>query len=121
MITIDQLKQLTKGYKPAFPLNELTDSINQTFEKYNIDTNLRQIHFLAQTLYESLVYTRKRENLNYSANALLAVFPSKFKSIEEANKFHRQPEKIANKVYGNRYGNIHPNDGWKFRGGGSIQ
>jgi putative chitinase len=60
------------------------------------------------------------ENLNYSADALLRTWPSRF-NAETAAKMARKPEAIANYVYGGRLGNGADGDGWKYRGRGLIQ
>lgn len=62
------------------------------------------------------------ENLNYSARGLLATFPHRF-SEDEAKRFARQPERIANRVYAGRMGNGDEasGDGWRFRGRGLVQ
>jgi putative chitinase len=60
------------------------------------------------------------ENLNYTAARLVKVFPSRFKSIEAAKPFEKNPEALANKVYGGRYGNA-LNEGWRYRGRGYCQ
>lgn len=88
--------------------------------KYEINTPARVAAFLAQCGHESAGFTAKRENLNYSAKGLLATWPRRFNPTK-AQSFHRQPEKIANEVYGGRLGNDKPGDGWRFRGGGFIQ
>ena len=89
---------------------------------HGIDTPLRASHFLAQAAHESGGFKFKSENLNYSSGALLKVFPKYFTQAT-AEKYHRQPEKIANRVYSNRMGNGDENsgDGWKHRGRGYIQ
>jgi putative chitinase len=63
------------------------------------------------------------ENLNYSASGLLKVFPKYFKTLAEAQQYERKPEKIANRVYGNRMGNGDEasGEGFKFRGRGALQ
>jgi predicted chitinase len=61
----------------------------------------------------------RSENLNYSANGLLKTF-SKYFTPKTAKIYARNPEKIANKVYGNRLGNG-ANEGYKYRGRGYFQ
>lgn len=90
---------------------------------YHVNTPLRLAHFLAQTEHESGLKPIA-ENLNYSASGLLATFGKYFNnSPNEAKKYERQPEKIANRVYANRMGNGNEasGDGWKYRGRGFIQ
>lgn len=97
------------------------DAIDFAFRKYEIVTPVRQAHFLGQTAHESANYSRIEENLNYSANGLMAIWGSRFPTIEVANEYARKPEKIANKVYSGRMGNTEDGDGWKYRGRGVIQ
>ena len=62
------------------------------------------------------------ENLNYSAEGLLATFPKYF-SEAEAQQYARRPPAIANRVYASRYGNGNEasGDGWRYRGRGLVQ
>lgn len=97
--------------------------LTSAMECYEIDqSNLRIAAFLAQVAHESGLFSIAEENLRYSANGLLAVF-SKYFTKETAEAYAKQPEKIANKVYGNRMGNGDEasGDGWRFRGRGLIQ
>jgi hypothetical protein len=61
--------------------------------------------------------------LNYSGQGLRAVFKKYFPTDADAKAFHRQPQKIANRVYANRMGNGSEasGDGWKYRGRGPLQ
>ena len=79
-------------------------------------------HFFAQCAHESGNFIIFRENLNYSADGLLRIFPKYFDAIK-ARQYARQPERIANRVYANRMGNGDEasGDGWRFRGRGAIQ
>jgi putative chitinase len=113
-MTNDQLKALGLGEQWLDPLNE-------TFDKYQINTPQRQACFLGQTLHESGNFKFTKENLNYSAKALMATWPSRFPDMDTAMQYERQPEKIASKVYVGRMGNETPEDAAKFIGRGLIQ
>lgn len=89
--------------------------------RWKIDTPVRQAAFLAQISHESGRLLRLEENLNYSAERLIAVWPSRFRTLEAAQPFARNPEALANNVYGNRMGNTLPGDGWRYRGRGLKQ
>ncbi|BAU40165.1 Lytic enzyme [Ralstonia phage RSP15] len=88
-----------------------------------INTILRYSGFFGQVGIESNNLKAKAENLNYSAQRLLQVFPNKFSSLQEAQQYAGQPEKIANRVYALKGGNGNEasGDGWKYRGRGLIQ
>lgn len=77
--------------------------------------------FLGQILHESAGLTQFTENLHYSAERLCQVWPTRFRSIEEARPFAYNPEALANRVYAGRMGNTQPGDGWKYRGRSPIQ
>lgn len=89
----------------------------------NIDTKDRAAMFIAQCAHESAGFTRFVENLNYSAQALMRTWPSRFPSFDFATQYERNPEKIANFVYANRLGNGNEasGDGWMYRGRGVLQ
>ena len=108
-----------KGNVPAIVLPQLSD----VMEKFNINTSLRMAHFLSQCAHESWGFTAVRENLNYSVAALHKTFKKYFPTLQSAEAYARQPEKIANFVYANRIGNgpVESGDGWRFRGRGYIQ
>jgi putative chitinase len=84
---------------------------------------LRLAHFLAQCGHESGGFRLTQENLNYSAKGLMGIFKKYFPTQALADAYARKPEKIANRVYGNRMGNgaEATGEGFKFRGRGYIQ
>ena len=104
---------------PAPVMGEVASII----EKFNMTNPLRLSHFLAQAAHESGNFKFLKENLNYSSDSLLKVFPKYFKDKTTADKYARNPEKIANRVYASRMGNGDEasGDGFKFRGRGYIQ
>jgi putative chitinase len=97
------------------------EPLQATFDKYDISNVKRQAAFLGQCAHESGNFKTLEENLHYSANALMRVWPSRFPDIDTANKFANNPEKIANKVYAGRMGNTGDGEGWKYHGRGLIQ
>ena len=106
-----------KGHIPDSVLEQVPEVIS----KFGIDTPLKMCHFLAQCHHESGGFKITQENLNYGAKGLRGTFPKYFPTDEIATKYERQPEKIANKVYGGRMGNIELGDGWRYHGRGFIQ
>lgn len=77
--------------------------------------------WLGQVLHESAMLERIEEGLSYSAQRLMAVWPRRFPTLDVAQAYERNPEALANFVYGGRMGNTQPGDGWRFRGRGLIQ
>jgi putative chitinase len=113
--------ELTKlqGKVPQSVINELPNVIS----KFKIDNPIRLAHFLGQCAHESGNFKVTSENLNYGAQGLITTFKKYFPTLELANKYARQPEKIANKVYAKRMGNGDEASGmgWKYRGRGFVQ
>lgn len=91
------------------------------FPAADITTPLRLAHCLAQSSVETGGFTRLTENLNYSAERIRQVWPSRFPTVASAAPYARNPEALANKVYGGRFGNLDEGDGWKYRGRGTKQ
>jgi len=110
--------QKLKGHIP----DNVIAQIPETAKKFNITTNLRLAHFLAQCGHESGGFKAVSENLNYSADGLKRTFGKYFPG-NLAESYARQPEKIASRVYANRMsnGDEASKEGFKFRGRGYIQ
>lgn len=89
---------------------------------YDIDSFNRASMFLATCAHESARFSRLEENLNYSAAALLRVFPQRFTPAEAAD-YALKPARVANRAYAGRGGNGEEasGDGWRYRGRGPIQ
>ena len=113
-MTLDQLDKLGLDHKWLEPLNE-------TFEKYEINTPKRQACFIGQCMHESGGFKILQENLNYSAAALMRTWPSRFPDLDTADKYAHNPELIASKVYAGRMGNTTPEEAGKYIGRGLIQ
>ena len=78
--------------------------------------------FLGQILHESQHLERLEESLYYKTpGRLMAIWPSRFKSLADEKPYRENPKGLAGKVYGGRMGNVNPGDGWKYRGRGLIQ
>lgn len=88
-----------------------------------ITTPRRAAAFVGQVTWESTRFTQIEENLNYSAERLCQVWPSRFHDPASSAPFAHNPEAVANFSYCNRMGNgpIDSGDGYRFRGAGLIQ
>jgi putative chitinase len=106
------------GLVPAAVIAQIPAAASE----FNITTNLRLAHFLAQCSVESIGFTATVENLNYSAKRIPQVFGKYFKGIDPTPYAHN-PAKLGSRVYANRMGNGDEasGDGFKFRGRGYIQ
>jgi putative chitinase len=113
--------------------------VQTALERFGITTKRQVAGWIAQCAHESAGFKTLTENLNYSADTMAVVWPTRFavlgpdkkpvkvKGKNQPNKFalalHRKPELIANTVYANRManGNIESGDGWRYRGRGLKQ
>ena len=98
----------------------MIDKLKKLGAKYNL-TTIQLAHFAGQLSHESFDFKITSENLNYSAERLLQVFPKYFNE-KNVILYARNPVNIANKVYANRMGNgdVNSGDGYKFRGRGFL-
>jgi putative chitinase len=112
---------MLKKLSSKIPVQVLSE-LESVIREFDISNPFRLSHFLAQCAHESGNFKHIRENLNYSAEGLVKVFPKYF-SKETALWYARKPEAIANVVYGGRMGNGDKNsgDGFKYRGRGFLQ
>ena len=119
LITPEKLKQIASSMKDGFA-SEMADLINELCPKYGITDPVVFKMFLANVIQESGEFRDKQENMNYRAETIVRVWPSRFPDIASASPYAHNPQLLANKVYGGRMGNTDPNDGWQYRGGGFI-
>lgn len=134
---MEQLKRIQSkiGVKPDGVFGPNTAKAIVSFLKLNI---VEGSNFLGQTGHESEGFKRFVENMNYSEERLLKIYPKYF-TTEDARKraiemgkvdnrafasvYANKPEMIGNLVYANRLGNgsIESGDGYRHRGQGLIQ
>ena len=116
----------------AIVLTAAQQSVASELEKAGLSPKA-QANVLAQVQSESN-FKPQSEKLNYSAQGLANTWPNRFAVKDEKGKIidphkpnplalsiEKNPEKIANSVYGGRMGNTEEGDGWKYRGRGYIQ
>jgi len=121
MVSPDQLKKM--HIDPS-----LADAFNETFDRFGISTPVQQASWIGQCGHECGNFKILEENLMYRAATLLKLFSRTPKRAwgftpEEAAAYERQPQRIANRIYGNRMGNRDEasGDGFRFRGSGFLQ
>jgi putative chitinase len=95
------------------------------FAQWEINTPNRLAAFLATCLAETGGLTIVQENTTYTtAQRIAKVWPSRF-SVSSAARYVRQPEALAEVVYGGRMGNqrngVGDGDGYRYRGRGFVQ
>lgn len=100
----------------------IATSLTVAMGRASVVTPLRQAAFLAQVGHESNGFQITRENMNYSAAALLSQWPLHF-NTGNVDQYVGKPQAIANRAYANRMGNGDEasGDGWLCRGGGYMQ
>ena len=81
----------------------------------------RAAHLLGQASHESGGFKLTKENLNYSADVMCRVWPSRFKNVEEAAPFARNPKALAENVYFGRMGNVSKEMASLYIGRGFLQ
>jgi len=97
-------------------------AFSEVLPQYNINTPHRIVAFLAQCAHESNGFNTLTENLHYSAQRLLQVFPRYFDE-SNVNEYAGNPVAIGNRIYANRMGNgsEESGDGYKYSGKGIVQ
>jgi len=106
--------------------SDLVDAINAVLDRFSINTTRRVCYFMTQSAFETSNFSRFEEDLWYSTpERLVAVWPKRFTlnknlPLAYAPDYVRNPEKLANFVYGGRNGNSAKDDGWLYRGRGGF-
>lgn len=121
MINSDQLQSFAGSSS-----DDLVDALNAVLERFSINTSRRVRYFLTQSAFETRMFSRFEEDLWYSTpERLVDVWPKRF-SMDRSSKlayapeYIKNPEKLANFVYGGRSGNSDKGDGWAYRGRGGF-
>jgi putative chitinase len=138
VLTVDIMRNIIGANRDRDRLQQFVDNLNKYMPEYDINTLPRIQFFLAIALGETGGFLALTENMRYtSADRVKTVFGSSRFQNTNINKyvFHATNNKdgdknLANRVYGNRYGNgpetvdgddPETGDGWIYRGGGLFQ
>lgn len=120
MIDKDEIQYIMPNCR--FP-EEWVRPLSQAMSRFHINTVQRKAAFLGQIAQESAELNTLQENLSYSPQRIVEVWPDRFADLEAAKPFARNPERLGNCVYADRLGNGSEasGDGFRFRGRGLIQ
>lgn len=130
-ITEQQLLRILPNARPVAGI--FVTALNRAMSRFDISTPARQAAFLAQVGHESGQLRSLTESLYYKdAERVARLFKYGFDlnhngrvdpaEVRFAEGYLRNSEKLANRVYGGRYGNgpEASGDGFKFRARGLI-
>jgi putative chitinase len=124
MLTLDNMQNRWPNGNQRIPglLEGIVATAEKVFATYGLTSPLLVAHAMAQFSEECCCGTEMMENMNYSVQGLLSVFPSHFTAATAAQAAHN-PQLIAEIAYGGRCGNAPPpsTDGFVFRGAGLSQ
>jgi len=84
-------------------------------------SNKRAAHLMGQAHHESGGFKLTKENLSYSVEAMMRVWPSRFPTKESAEPFARNPKALAENVYFGRMGNDTKEKASLYLGRGFLQ
>lgn len=134
LVTLAQLQAVCISGNGRQACGQYLAPLNAFMRQYQINTRARVTAFLGQIAHESADFTHVSENLYYSdARGVVLLFRSGFdlnrnglvepEEIEFAKGYIRNPQKLANRAYANRFGNGDEasGDGWRYRGAGLKQ
>lgn len=113
-------KSLAHRVEASEGFNEHEKLLVRELEAAGIVNVTEVAHFLAQTSHETQGFNKLKENMNYSAERLLTVFPRYFRTDDDAAELAHKREEIAERVYGGRMGNDKKGDGFLYIGRGYI-
>ena len=109
-------------------LRAFAEELDAVIDIGKLDSPEQLFHFLAQAAIEMGPEALTVEGFNCPPEGLRTTFDSYFDAHpEEAEQLGRTEDHdadrqgIANRVYGGRYGNENPGDGWRYRGRGIFQ
>ena len=102
-------------------LAEFCSQFNFYAIDFGLDNELRAAAFLTQVVSETGYLQSLEENLNYSAERIVQVWPKRFNRTRAVACAHN-PERLANTVYADRLGNGNylSGDGFRYRGRGCL-
>jgi putative chitinase len=130
MLTEQMLRQMWPNGDSVLPglVTTIAANAEVIFDKYHIDSPMAVAHAMAQFTVECGGGHNLTENINYTAQRAVEVWPGRFSSAQDCyNKvgsFDGDPDfkfKLIDNVYGGRNGNTQPGDGSRYIGRGLSQ
>ena len=127
-VTADKLSNVFPGASDE-RLQEFADAIDAVITIGKLDSPERLMHFLGQAGVEMGAEALTVEGFNYNPaglrltfRAYFAAHPDEAEELGRTDLHEADREAIANRVYGNRYGNgdEESGDGWRYRGRGMF-
>jgi putative chitinase len=129
ILSIEQLRHICQQLS-APRAAQIGSMLNAGMVKWKLGLDEME-EFIPNIAHESGEFTIKCENMNYSAQRMAEVWPSRYAIDPHAKakvpnalalSLHHNPRKLANLTYNGRMGNRNgTDDGFNFKGGGFAQ
>lgn len=117
----DTIQTLERILPPA-RAKAWTGPLQAAADRWRVHPGLPTLWWLANLLHESSGFSRLEENLNYTPARAMAVWPSRFRTMQDAVSATSSPRVLAERVYAGRLGNrVGTGDAYRYRGRGIIQ
>lgn len=119
----DLAKQLATAMPTLRGARVWLSVLDEAMQRFEIDSSARIAAFLARIARESNECRILEEDLRFPVTVLMRLWPKRFPTAAMAQPYERNPEKLANLVYANRWGNgpTESCDGYRYRGRGLVR
>jgi predicted chitinase len=104
----------------TLPQSEALDTLLDVWDSHPVWSNDRLLAFILGTIAnETGNFRVRKEKLDFQTpEQIQSLWKTRFPAVADAVPYVNRPMELAQRVYGNRFGNIKEGDAWLYRGRG---